>query len=93
MAPQRQESPVTITVPEELARQLPSSALERQEVLALGLREWQVRKALAAYGRGEGTLAYAASQVGISLREMIPLAYAHGLAPKVDSAEAADSSL
>lgn len=84
---------MTIAVPEELARQLPAGALERQEVLILGLREWRVRKALDAYERGEGTLAYAARQAGISLREMIPLAYAHGLAPRVDSAESDDPSL
>jgi len=82
-----------IIVPEELASQLPPGALERQEVLALGLREWQVRKALAAYGRGEGTLAHAAGQAGVSLREMIPLAYAHGLAPRVDGTDVDDSNL
>jgi hypothetical protein len=84
---------VIIAVPEELARQLPSGALERQEVLTLGLREWRVRKALEAYRRGEGTLAYAACQAGVSLREMIPLAYAHGVTPRIDRAEADDSSL
>ena len=49
----------------------------------LGLREWKVRKALDAYQRGEGSLAYAAQEAGVSLREMIPLAYAHGLKPTV----------
>ena len=48
----------------------------------LGLREWKVRKALDAYQRGEGSLAYAAQEAGISLREMIPLAYAHGVTPR-----------
>jgi hypothetical protein len=37
-----------------------------------------------AYRRGEGTLAYAAQQAGISIRQIIPLAYAYGLTPKVD---------
>jgi hypothetical protein len=78
-------STVSIDLPEELARQLPHDALERREVMVLGLREWKVRKALEAYKRGEGSLAHAAHQAGISLREMIPLAYAHGLTPKVDS--------
>ena len=35
---------------------------------------------------GEGSLAYAAEQAGVSLREIIPLAWAHGLTPKVDPA-------
>ncbi|WP_213291273.1 hypothetical protein, partial [Bradyrhizobium sp. sGM-13] len=61
--------------------------------LVLGLREWKVRKALEAYGRGEGSLAYAAQKAGVSLREMIPLAYAHGLTPKVETTESNDFGL
>jgi predicted HTH domain antitoxin len=81
---------VSIVVTEELARQLPPDPQERQEVLVLGLREWKVRKALDAYKRGEGSLAYAAQEAGVSLREMIPLAYAHGVTPKVETTEAGD---
>jgi len=78
---------VSIPVPEELEPQLPADPQERQQVLIWGLREWRVNKALQAYRRGEGSLAHAAQQAGISLREMIPLAYAHGLAPKIDQAD------
>jgi hypothetical protein len=78
---------VSIPVPEELEQQLPADPQERQQVLIWGLREWRVNKALQAYKRGEGSLAHAARQAGISLREMIPLAYAHGLAPKIDPAD------
>ncbi len=84
---------VSIPVPEELASQLPPDPDERQEVLVLGLREWRIRKALEAYRRGEGSLGYAAHQAGISLREMIPLAYAHGLAPGSEGDDTADSAL
>jgi hypothetical protein len=84
---------VSISVSEELARLLPPDPLERQEVLTLGLREWRVRKALEAYGQGQGSLAHAAFKAGVTLREMIPLAYAHGLTPKVVRAESDDSSL
>ncbi len=84
-------SKVSISVPAELARQLPPDPEQRQEVLVLGLREWRVRKALEAYRRGEGSLAYAARQAGITLREMIPLAYAHGLEPK--ASESGDPGL
>ena len=78
------KSKVSIPVPEELAGQLPEDPQERQQVLVWGLREWRVNKALQAYRRGEGSLAYAARQAGVSLREMIPLAYAHGLTPKLE---------
>jgi hypothetical protein len=76
---------ISISVPDELAEQLPVEPAERQAVLALGLKEWRIRRALERYERGEGSLAYAAQQAGISLREMIPLAYAHGLTPKVEA--------
>jgi hypothetical protein len=77
---------ISISVPDELAQQLPAEPTERQRVLEFGLQEWRVRQALETFKRGEGSLAYAAKQAGISLREMIPLAYAHGLTPKVDPA-------
>jgi len=75
---------ISISVPDELAQQLPAEPTARQRVLELGLQEWRIRQALETFKRGEGSLAYAAQQAGISLREMIPLAYAHGLTPKVD---------
>ena len=78
------KSTTSITISEELAQQLPADPGDRQTVVALGIREWRIRKALAAYQKGEGSLAYAARQAEISLREMIPLAYSYGLEPKVD---------
>ena len=86
-------STVSILIPDELARQLPPDPDQRQEVLVLGLREWRIRKALEAYKRGEGSLGYAARQAGVSLREMIPLAYAHGLVPKAEDDAAGDPIL
>jgi hypothetical protein len=78
---------VSIAIPEELAEQLPSDPGDQQRVVALGIREWRIRKALAAYQQGEGSLAFAARQAGVSLREIIPLAYAYGLVPKVEPAD------
>jgi hypothetical protein len=78
-------STVSIAISEELARQLPPDPLEWQEILVLGLREWRIRKALGSYERGEGSLAYVAHQAGVSLREMLLLAYAHGLTPPVET--------
>lgn len=75
---------VTIQIPPELAEALPSDPATRTEVLSLGLQQWRVRQALEAYRRGEGSLAYAAQQAGVSIRQIIPLAYAYGLAPKID---------
>jgi hypothetical protein len=76
---------VVISLSSELAKDLPPDPATRSEVLAIGLQQWRVRQALEAYRRGEGTLAYAAQRAGISIRQIIPLAYAYGLTPKVDS--------
>ena len=78
------EVSVAIALPTTLARQLPADNAVIQQVIELGLRQWHVRRALEAYRQGQGTLGYAAEQAGVSLREMIPLAYAYGLEPKVN---------
>lgn len=82
------ESPTYVVIPlsPELAKALPPDPATRTEVLAIGLQQWRVRQALEAYRQGQGTLAFAAQQAGISLRQMIPLAYAYGLTPKTDPA-------
>ena len=84
---------VTIALPTELAQELPSDPVMQAEVLAIGLQQWRVRQALEAYRRGEGTLAYAAQRAGVSIRQIIPLAYAYGLTPKVDLAWLEELSL
>ena len=75
---------ITLRVSSALAQELPADPDTRQHVLELGLRQWRVAEALEQYRQGHGSLAYAAQQVGISLREMISLAYAHGLTPPLD---------
>jgi hypothetical protein len=75
---------VATAVFEEFADRLPSDPAEQRQVLELGLRELRIRKALDAFRRGEGSLAFAARKAHIPLRLMIPLAYAHGLEPAVD---------
>ncbi len=76
---------IKISVPDRLAAELPTDPDLRSEVLELGLRSLRIREALEGYRRGKGSLAYAAEQAGVTLRKMIPLAYAHGLTPKVDA--------
>jgi hypothetical protein len=85
-------SPTYVTIPlsPELAQELPPDPATRMEVLTIGLQQWRVRQALEAYRQGKGTLAYAAQQAGISIRQIIPLAYAYGLTPKIDPAWLSD---
>lgn len=75
---------LTIKVPPKLAEKMPSNQAEQQEIVRLGLVQWRVRTALEEYRRGGCSLAYAAKQAGISLREMIPFAYVYGLEPRFD---------
>jgi hypothetical protein len=84
---------VSFDLPSEVADGLPDDPVERAQVLKLGLREWRIAKALEAYAQGEGSLAFAAERAGISLRELIPLAYAHGLEPRLQADLTADGSL
>ncbi len=77
---------VTIPASPETIKQLPPDPATRAQVLELGLRQWRIREALEDYRRRRGTLAYAAERAGVSVREIIPLAYAYGLAPPVDPA-------
>ena len=82
---------VTIPASPETIDQLPPDPVTRAQVLELGLRQWRIREALEDYRRGRGTLAYAAEQAGVSLREIIPLAYAYGLTPPADPDQTSDS--
>jgi len=75
---------VSIAVSEQVADELPSDPVERERILELGLKEWRICRALEAYRGGHGSLAHAATQAGVPLREMIPLAFAHGHTPSVD---------
>ena len=75
---------VTIAVSPDLAEQLPAGADALAEVLALRLKSWRIEHALDGLRGDHGTVAYAAEQAGVSIREMIAWAYAYGLQPNVD---------
>lgn len=75
----------SLKIPAKLVDQMPRGIRARREIITLGLQQWRVRKALEKYRRGECTLAFAAHDAGVTLREIIPLAYAYGLEPAVDS--------
>jgi hypothetical protein len=78
--------PTLIPVPDQLVQQLPRDLADRQKVRELGLKQWHIRKALEVYERGECSIEAAARLAGVSLRAMIPAAYARGLRPNVDPA-------
>jgi len=55
-----------------------------REILKLGLKQLRIEKAVERYKKGGVSLAKVVELAGISIREMIPIAYAHGLEPKHD---------
>jgi predicted HTH domain antitoxin len=63
---------ITIRLPDYLIEELPEAESSIHEILKLGFK------------RGGVSLAKIAELAGISVREMIPIAYAHGLEPKYD---------
>jgi hypothetical protein len=76
-----------LKLPAKLFEQLPRGVRAQREIITLGLQQWRVRKSLEKYRRGECSLAFAAQDAGITLREMIPLAWAYGLEPAADLPE------
>ena len=52
--------------------------------LKLGLKQFRIERAIKRYKKGGGSLAKAAELVGISIREMISIAYAREVGPKYD---------
>jgi len=77
---------ITIRLPDYLIKELPEDETTIYEILKLGLKQLKIEKAIARYKKGGVSLAKVAELAGISIREMIPIAYAHGLEPKYDEA-------
>lgn len=75
----------SLKLPAKLLDQMPRGVRAQREIITLGLQQWRVRKALEKYRRGECTLAFAAQNAGVTLREIVPLAYAYGLEPDAPS--------
>jgi len=75
---------VKLKLPDQLANELPKKQRPVQRIIKLGMIHYKVEKALKEYKRGRITLARAGEISGLSLREIIPLAYASGLEPKID---------
>ena len=75
---------ITIRLPDTLVKELPEEESSLFEILKLGMKQLKIEKALERYKKGGISLARVAELADISIREMIPLAYAHGLEPKYD---------
>ena len=75
---------ITLRLPDTLVKELPKEESSLSEIVKLGLKQLKIEKAIERYKRGSVSLARTAELAGISIREMVPLAYAHGLEPKYD---------
>ena len=75
---------VTLRLPDYLAETLPVEESSLCEILKLGLKQFRIERAIKRYKKGDVSLAKSAEMVGISIREMVSIAYAHRLEPKYD---------
>ncbi len=75
---------ITIRLPDYLIEELPEEESSIYKILKLGLKQLKIERAIERYKKGGVSLAKVAELAGISIREMIPIAYAHGLEPKYD---------
>ena len=75
---------VTLTIPDDLSVQLEPYRDNLDDLLRIGLREVKVEQGLALFKEGRISLWKAARLSGVSLREMVQCAVAHGLKPMVD---------
>ena len=75
---------VTLRLPDYLAETLPAEESSLCEILKLGLKQFRIERAIKRYKKGGASLAKAAEMACISIREMVSIAYAHGLEPKYD---------
>lgn len=76
---------ITITVPDDLSTQLEPFHDNLTELLRIGLREVRIEQSLALFKKGDISLWKAARLAGVSLREMMQQAVAHGLQPPLDA--------
>ena len=73
---------VTLTLPAPLARELESATHDfLVDLLARGLREVKVERALERYARGGISFGAAAQLAGVAQRDLARYAYARGLEP------------
>ena len=74
--------PLTLTIPDELARELDSVGEGLLiDLLERGLREFKIEQALDRYTRGGISFGAAAHQAGVSQSELARHAYARGMEP------------
>ena len=74
--------PLTLTLPDSLARELDSVGEGLLvDLLERGLREFKIEQALNRYGRGRISFGAAARQAGVLRSECARHAYARGMEP------------
>jgi predicted HTH domain antitoxin len=74
--------PLTLTIPDSLARELDSMGEGLLvDLLERGLREFKIDQALDRYVRGGISFGAAARQAGVSRSDLARVAYARGMEP------------
>jgi predicted HTH domain antitoxin len=79
------EKVVKVEIPEAWLQDLEwDQATVMQEIIQLGVIQFKVRRALALYQAGAGSLGYIAEAAGLPKRDLIREARARGIEPPFD---------
>ena len=77
--------PITLQIPEDLARRLRQQSHDATQILALGLRqEERIEFALQEYQGGRASIGHAAYLAGLTVQELIEEAIKHKIEPHWD---------
>ena len=75
------EGTIEMQIPRGWLEGVPEEPMTLQQIFRLGLYQYKVERALALYRDGVGSLGYVAEQLGLSKRDLIREARAHGIEP------------
>ena len=79
------DTTITLEIPKQWLQDVDlDEAAVMQEIIQLGLYQFKVRRALAMYQAGVGSLGYVAERAGLSKRDLICEARARGIEPPFD---------
>lgn len=74
---------IAIKISDKLAKEVEASHQDLVDLVSLGLKQLKIYEAIALFKEGQISIWKAARIAGVSLRQMIGYAVAHGLKPRI----------
>ena len=75
------EQTIAIPIPRQWLKDVPEKKVTWQQIFKLGLDQYKMKRALALYRDGAGSLGYIAEQLGLSKRKLVQEARLRGIEP------------